>query len=165
MLWNLNGVSFALCSGPNVHVGTSKSVEERGRYHLMRGGLSHAQRPPRQRLRACRPLVQNRRISCTERHEMRTPHAGAARLESLVLSDCGCRQVPCLLVVSRGRAERVTGYSQAFWRWSALISRAALIPDTIAPCIHPGHAEVCSPANHTLPSRLPISAYHSCWPA
>src|SRR5438876_9902094 len=38
--------------GPNVHVGTSKSVEERGRYHLMRGGLSHAQRPPRQRLRA-----------------------------------------------------------------------------------------------------------------
>ena len=51
-----------------------------------------------------------------------------------------------------------------YGRSSALTSRAALIPDTIAPCIQPGHGEACSPANHALPSGLQISGYHCCWP-
>ena len=42
---------FAFCLVLSVSAGTSKAAEKRGKYHLIRVGLSHAQRPPRQRLR------------------------------------------------------------------------------------------------------------------
>jgi hypothetical protein len=45
-----------------VNAGTSKAAEKRRRYHLIRGGLSHAQRPPRQRLRSRRLTVRNLEI-------------------------------------------------------------------------------------------------------
>jgi len=45
-----------------VNAGTSKAAEKRRRYHLIRGGLSHAQRPPRQRLRSCPLPGNNRRL-------------------------------------------------------------------------------------------------------
>jgi len=41
-------VLFRLLFGPNVNAGTSKAAEKRRRYHLIRGGSFHAQRPPRQ---------------------------------------------------------------------------------------------------------------------
>ncbi len=50
----MNGLFFAFCSGLSVNADASKAPEKRGKYHLIRGGLSHAQRPPRQRLRSGR---------------------------------------------------------------------------------------------------------------
>src|SRR5882724_9703172 len=67
-LWNLNGHFFAFCSGPNVNAGTSKAAEKKSRYHLIRGGLSHAQRPPRQRLRSSRQPFLNHACGSVARH-------------------------------------------------------------------------------------------------
>jgi len=55
-----------LLFGPKVNAGTSKSAEKRGRYHLIRGGLSHGQRPPRQRLRSGPSLVLNHIASASD---------------------------------------------------------------------------------------------------
>lgn len=41
---------FGLLFGAKVNAGISKAAENRRKYHLIRGGLSHAQRSPRQRL-------------------------------------------------------------------------------------------------------------------
>ena len=41
---------FRLLFGLSVSADTSHAAEKRGKYHLIGVGLSHAQRPPRQRL-------------------------------------------------------------------------------------------------------------------
>jgi hypothetical protein len=42
-----------------MNAGISKAAEKRRRYHLIRGGLSHVQRPPRQRLRCVLGMLSN----------------------------------------------------------------------------------------------------------
>jgi hypothetical protein len=66
-LWNLNGLFFASCSRSNLDADAFQAPDKRTEYRHIRGGLSHAKRPPRQRLRSGPQSGSNSTTTCDKR--------------------------------------------------------------------------------------------------